>query len=92
MGRDATAVAARPVFSCEGVVRPPSGCRKCYWLAYASQAALQHEHPKLTAMAVGRMNGKDFATMLDRAIAPSGKARVVPQLELKAEAEPNDGR
>jgi len=43
-------------------------------------------------MAVGRMNGKDFATMLDRAIAPSGKARVVPQLELKAEAEPNDGR
>jgi hypothetical protein len=87
MGRDATAVAARPVFSCEGVVRPPSGCRKCYWLAYASQAALQHEHPKLTAMAVGRMNGKDFATMLDRAIAASGKALNLRQIELKAQED-----
>jgi hypothetical protein len=51
----------------------------------AAMAALQHEHPKLTAMAVGGMNGQDFATMLDRAIAASGKAQVVRQIELKAE-------
>jgi hypothetical protein len=38
------------------------------------------------------MNGKDFAMLLDRAIARSGKARVVPQLELKAQPEPDDGR
>ena len=31
-------------------------------------AALQHEHPKLTAMGVGSMNGETFAAMLDRAI------------------------
>jgi hypothetical protein len=34
----------------------------------AAMAALQHEHPKLTAMAV---NGETFAAMLDRAIARS---------------------
>jgi hypothetical protein len=57
----------------------------------AAMAALQHEHPKLTAMAVGRMNGKDFATMLDRAIQRSqGNGRNVPQLELRAEPEAAD--
>jgi hypothetical protein len=34
-------------------------------------AALQHEHPKLTAMAVNSMDGTSFAAMLDRAIARS---------------------
>ena len=37
----------------------------------AAMAALQHEHPKLTAMAVNSMNGQTFAEMLDRAIARS---------------------
>ena len=34
-------------------------------------ATLQHEHPKLTAMGVGSMDGASFAAMLDRAIARS---------------------
>jgi hypothetical protein len=34
-------------------------------------AALQHEHPKLTAMAVNSMDGETFAAMLDRAIERS---------------------
>jgi hypothetical protein len=54
--------------------------------------AVQFESPKLTAMAIGNMNGETFAAMLDRAIAASGKARAVPQLELKAQPEPDDGR
>jgi hypothetical protein len=37
----------------------------------AAMAALQHEHPKLTAMGVGSMDGASFAAMLDRAIARS---------------------
>ena len=34
-------------------------------------AALQHEHPKLTAMAIDSMDGASFAAMLDRAIERS---------------------
>ena len=34
-------------------------------------AALQHEHPKLTAMAIDSMDGASFAAMLDRAIVRS---------------------
>jgi hypothetical protein len=57
----------------------------------AAMAALQHEHPKLTAMAVNSMNGRDFAAMLDRAILRSqGNGRNIPQIELRA--EPDDGR
>lgn len=37
----------------------------------AAMAALQHEHPKLTAMAIDSMDGASFAAMLDRAIARS---------------------
>jgi hypothetical protein len=47
--------------------------------------------PKLTAMAVDSMSGRDFAAMLDKAIARSrGDGRNVPQIELSA--EPDDGR
>jgi hypothetical protein len=37
----------------------------------AAMAALQHEHPKLTAMAIDSMDGASFAAKLDRAIARS---------------------
>ena len=37
----------------------------------AAMAALQHQHPKLTTMAVNSMNGETFAAMLYRAIARS---------------------
>jgi hypothetical protein len=30
--------------------------------------ALDHESPKLTAVAVGKFNGEDFASKLERAI------------------------
>jgi hypothetical protein len=51
----------------------------------AAMAALQHEHPKLTAMGVGSMNGEPFAALLDKAIERSGRMREVEQIELKAE-------
>ena len=40
----------------------------------AAIESLPFERPKLGAVAVGRMNGDDFAAMLERAIARSGKA------------------
>jgi hypothetical protein len=42
---------------------------------------LPHEHPRLGAVAIGRMNGADFATMLERAIERSGKGREVKRIE-----------
>jgi|HubBroStandDraft_6_1064221.scaffolds.fasta_scaffold3809042_1 hypothetical protein len=57
----------------------------------AAMAALPFESPKLTAMAIGNMNGETFAAMLDRAILRSqGNGRNIPQIELSA--EPDDGR
>ena len=47
----------------------------------AAIEALPHEHPRLGAVAIGSMNGDDFATMLDRAIERSGNAREVKQIE-----------
>jgi hypothetical protein len=41
----------------------------------AAIEALPHEHPRLGAVAIGSMNGEDFAAMLERAIERSGKAR-----------------
>ena len=43
----------------------------------AAIEALPHEHPRLGAVAVGSMNGEDFAKMLDRAIERSGRARQI---------------
>jgi hypothetical protein len=54
----------------------------------AAEFALQHEHPKLSAIATASMNGRDFASLLERAIRASGKEREVKQIE--AHAEPTD--
>jgi hypothetical protein len=54
----------------------------------AAEFALQHEHPKLGAIATASMNGKDFATLLERAIERSHKGPEVKQIE--ARAEPTD--
>jgi hypothetical protein len=54
----------------------------------AAEFALAHEHPKLGAIATTSMNGRDFASLLERAIRASGKEREVKQIE--AHAEPTD--
>jgi hypothetical protein len=47
----------------------------------AAIEALPHEHPRLGAVAVGHMNGHDFAAMLERAIERSSKGREAKQIE-----------
>jgi hypothetical protein len=47
----------------------------------AAEFALQHEHPKLGAIATASMNGQDFASLLERAIRASNKEREVKQIE-----------
>jgi hypothetical protein len=51
----------------------------------AAEYALQHEHPKLGAVATMSLNGNDFAVLLDKAIRRSGKVAQVKELELTAE-------
>jgi hypothetical protein len=48
----------------------------------AAIEALPHEHPRLGAVAIGSMNGQDFASMLEKAIQRSGKAPLM--IEAKA--------
>ena len=43
------------------------------------------EHPRLGAVAIGSMNGNDFASMLERAIARSGNAQAVAAIEAEYE-------
>jgi hypothetical protein len=43
--------------------------------------AMPHEHPRLGAVAIGSLNGADFAAMLERAIERSEKSREVKQFE-----------
>jgi hypothetical protein len=50
----------------------------------AAIEAMPHEHPRLGAVAIGSMNGHDFATMLERAIERSSKGREVKQIEGRA--------
>ena len=58
----------------------------------AAIEALPFEAPKLSAVATTTMNGADFATMLERAIERSGRAREVKQIEpLAIEAKPAPG-
>jgi hypothetical protein len=47
----------------------------------AAIEALPHEHPRLGAVAIGSMNGQDFATLLERAIERSGKERELKLIE-----------
>jgi hypothetical protein len=54
----------------------------------AAEYALQFEHPKLGAIATATMNGRDFASLLERAIERSHKGPEVKQIE--AHAEPTD--
>ena len=49
-------------------------------------AALQHEHPKLTAMAIDSMDGASFAAMLDRAIE---RSKAPPKM---IELSPNESK
>jgi hypothetical protein len=50
----------------------------------AAEFALQFEHPKLGAIATASMNGRDFASLLERAIRASGKEAEVKQIEARA--------
>jgi hypothetical protein len=50
----------------------------------AAEFALQHEHPKLGAIATASMNGQDFASLLERAIRASNKEGEVKQIEAQA--------
>ena len=50
----------------------------------AAIEALPHEHPRFGAVAIGSMNGQDFASMLERAIERSGKKLQVKQIECSA--------
>jgi hypothetical protein len=50
----------------------------------AAEFALQHEHPKLGAIATASMNGQDFASLLERAIRASNKEAEVKQIEAQA--------
>jgi hypothetical protein len=56
-------------------------------------SAMPHEHPRLGAVAIGSMNGHDFAAVLERAIERSGKQREVKQIEGRAvDLTPPPGR
>jgi hypothetical protein len=50
----------------------------------AAELGAQYKYAKLGAIAVGSMNGKDFASMLERAIRASGKEAEVKQIESRA--------
>jgi hypothetical protein len=52
----------------------------------AAVEALPFEHPKLSAMAVTSMSGKDFAAQLERAISRSTGRRLI---EAKALPQPD---
>ena len=57
----------------------------------AASIALPFEKPKLSAIATSSLDGASFAAMLDRAIAASGRAQEVKQIELKAIEERSEG-
>jgi len=47
----------------------------------AAIEALPYRRPKLGAVAIGQMSGKDFATLLERAILRSNRGQEVKQIE-----------
>jgi hypothetical protein len=50
----------------------------------AAIEALPHEHPRLGAVAIGSMNGQDFAALLEKTIERNGKGREIKQIECSA--------
>ena len=54
----------------------------------AATEAAQYMHPKLGAVATLSMDGKDFASMLERAVERSGQASAMRQIDLTP--EPSD--
>ena len=54
----------------------------------AAIEAMPHEHPRLGAVAIGSMNGNDFAAMLEKAIERSGKAQAIEADYEVVDAEP----
>ena len=58
----------------------------------AAIEAAPYEHPKLTAVGIGYMQGNGFGERLDRAIAASEKAKVVKMIEAQVvdDASEND--
>jgi hypothetical protein len=49
-----------------------------------AEILMSYKYPKFGAVAISRMSGQDFATMLDRAIRYSGKEAEVKQIEERA--------
>jgi hypothetical protein len=43
----------------------------------AAVEALPYENPRLSAIAVGRLTGEDFATRLDQAVEASNRAKLI---------------
>jgi len=54
----------------------------------AAIEALQHEHPRLGAVAIGSMNGQDFASMVEKAIERSGRAKLIETRAMPSELDP----
>jgi hypothetical protein len=52
-----------------------------------AEILMSYKYPKFGAVAISRMSGQDFATMLDRAIRNSGKEHEVKQIEAKVASE-----
>lgn len=50
----------------------------------AAKECLPFETPKLGVVAIGSMNGQDFASLLERAIRVSNKQAEVKQIEAHA--------
>jgi hypothetical protein len=52
----------------------------------AAIMALQHEHPRLTAVATTSLNNGDFASLLERAILRSQTGKPLRQIETQAKS------
>jgi hypothetical protein len=49
-----------------------------------AEILMSYKYPKFGAVAIGSISGRDFASMLERAIRNSGKEREVKQIEARA--------
>jgi hypothetical protein len=53
----------------------------------AAELGAQYKYAKLGAVATSSMNGKDFASLLERAIRASGREREVKLIEAKVASD-----